>query len=126
MRQKGLIFLIIILLLPDPGQSGTSRPMDHEAFGAEGRVFQENCNNDGGIGDKMFCIQNGRTFTAPNFPNKTDIDIEMSDVKIIEVNEELKQFTMGVTIMMNWTEHRLILNSNYAKFIIKRFFGNLT
>ena len=138
--KKGLIFHIILYLLLLPGKSyGLYGFKDYgfadyvydnaaEAYPritalatreTEDSAFEKNCTKEGGIGDKMICVQNGKAMIAPNFPNKTEIEIEMSDVKIIEIKDELKQFTIKIGLMMNWFEHRLILNSNYDTLVIE-------
>ena len=58
----------------------------------------------------------GEIMHAPNRPpNKTEIDIEMFAVEIIEFDVKLQQFTIRMGFIINWTERRLLLkNSSFA------------
>ena len=50
----------------------------------------------------------GEIKLAPNRPNKTEIDIEMFAVQIIEFDVKLQQFTIRMGLKINWTEKRLL------------------
>ena len=52
--------------------------------------------------------------TAPNGPlNKTEIDIEMFAVEIIEFDVKMQQFTIRMGLEINWSEKRLkLVNSS--------------
>ena len=54
------------------------------------------------------------TITAPNKPpNKTEIDIEMFNVEIIQFDVRMQQFTIKMDLEINWPEKRLkLINSS--------------
>ena len=58
----------------------------------------------------------GEITLAPNRPpNKTEIDIEIFAVQIIDFDVKLQQFTIRMGFIINWTEKRLLLkNSSFV------------
>ena len=54
------------------------------------------------------------TLTPPNkSPNKTEIDIEIFDVEVIEFDVKMQEFTIRMGLKINWSEKRLkLVNSS--------------
>ena len=68
------------------------------------------------VGDELLgvniCIPNEQKSMiekAPNFPNKTDIIIEMSNVQVVEIDIRKKQIIVRMTLKIEWSEPRLKL-----------------
>ena len=49
------------------------------------------------------------TLTAPNRPNKTEINVEIFDVEIIDFNVKMQEFTIRMGLKISWSEKRLKL-----------------
>ena len=87
-------------------------------------ICQAKSNNKVYENNDLDWLQNGKiavltgikdevAITAPNGPpNKTEIDIEMLDVEIIEFDFLLQQFSIRMDLIINWSEKRLLLKNS--------------
>ena len=52
--------------------------------------------------------------TAPSRPpNKTNIDVKMFSVEVIDIDVKLQQFTIRMDLEINWSEKRLLLRNSH-------------